>query len=345
MKQFTLAMLAITLLFSCKKDDDEDPVQLPSTDERTVIIGNEGNFGSGNAELGIWGLESNIYAHGAYQEANGEVFGDVFQSYYRDGDRVFWVINSSGKIIATDLEGNKIGEITGLGSPRYFLPVDDQFAYVTDLFSGSITVVNHQTFAVDHIISTFEEASEELFLVGDKVYAIGSTLVDNVNFIYDYSVIEINISDESIQYAPVPHSVRDAEVNAMGDLLLAGSDSEFAPKLSVYSTWAGTFTDGLTEFSAGSISNVGVNTSTGEVYGLLDGDVYTLDIANNTMELITDLDLGFGYGFRVDNTFNEIYVCDAADFVSDGTVYRISNTGSILNEITAGPLPKDVLIP
>jgi len=344
MKKLIIPFLAILTLYSCDKDDDMDDDQNPPvTDERRAIVVNEGNFGQGNAELGVWGLESNSYVHGLYESTNDEVLGDVLQSYYDAGDRVFWVVNNSGKVVATDRDGVKINEITELTSPRYFVPVSDEFAYVTDLFSGTIAVVNHQNYSVDHTIDIGEDASEEIFRVGDKVYVIASTVSDPVTFASDFVILTIDIATEEIVTTPVGFSISDADLDDSGLIWLAGRDESSNPVLSTFNVSSSVISPAVSSISGSSLSKVEVNDNTSNAYVLLDGDVY--EVVSGGLTLLTDLDLGFGYGFRIDQETNEIYVLDAADFSSDGTAYRISDSGDILTQSSVGSIPRDIFIP
>ena len=351
MKKTLLALLISFSLFSCNKDEDsnnentQEGCTVNTTGLDKVFIAHEGNFGSANAEIGLWNLAANSFIADIYDCKNDEVFGDTFQSFYVAGERIFWVINNSGKIVVTDQSFNKLGEITGLTSPRYFVPVDENYAYVTDLFSGVITVVNHQTYTVSHTIPVAVEWTEKAFVFEGSAYLVGSTLIDNVNYIYDYSLVKVNLLDETVSYIDVPFSVSDADTDELGNLWLVGSDSDFNPLAYTLDMSSDELTMAVNNFSGSSLSFVRVNNANDNVYVILDGDVYELDRTANSTSLVSDLDLTYVYGFDVNQNNNDMYVLDAVDFTGNGAALIINELGETLNQIEVGVIPKAVLVP
>ncbi|MEJ6681618.1 MAG: hypothetical protein QNL21_05945 [Flavobacteriales bacterium] len=344
MKKTLLALLISFSLFSCDKDEDSNN-DVNTEGLGKVFIAHEGNFGSANAEIGLWDLATNSFTADIYNLRNDEVFGDTFQSFYVAGERIFWVINNSGKIVVTDQSFNKLGEINGLISPRYFVPIDENYAYVTDYFSGVITVVNHQTYTVSHTIPVVVEWTEKAFVFEGSAYVIGKTLIDNVNYIYDYSVVKVNLFDETVSYIDVPFSVSDADTDELGNLWLVGSDSDFSPLAYTLDMSSDELNMAVNNFAGSSLAFVRVNNSNENVYGIVDGDIYELDRATNSTSLVSDLDLTYVYGFDVNQNNNDMYVLDASDFSGNGTAVRINEVGEISSQIEVGIIPKAVLVP
>ena len=351
MKKTLLALLISFSLFSCDKDEDSNDdntiegCAVTTTGLDKVFITHEGNFGSANAEIGLWDLAENSFTADVYDCKNDEVFGDTFQSFYVAGERIFWVINNSGKIVVTDKSFNKLGEITGLTSPRYFVPIDENYAYVTDLFSGVISVVNHQTYTISHTIPVAVEWTEKAFVFEGSAYLVGSTLIDNVNYIYDYSIVKVNLLDETVSYIDVPFSVSDADADELGRLWLVGSDLDFNPLAYTLDMSSDELTMAIDNFAGSSLAFVRVNNSNENVYGIVDGDVYELDRATNSTSLVSDLDLTYVYGFDINQNNNDMYVLDASDFSGNGTAVRINEAGEVNSQIEVGVIPKAVLVP
>ena len=222
---------------------------------------------------------------------------------------------------------------------------DENLGYVTDLYSGSITVVNHQTYTISHTIPVPVEWTEKAFVFEGSAYLVGSTLIDNVNYIYDYSIVKVNIADESITYIDVPFSVADADADELGNLWLVGSDVDFNPFAYTLDMNSDNLELAVDNFSGSSVSFVRINDSNESVYGIIDGDVYQLDETANSTSLVTDLDLTFVYGFDINENNNDMYILDAADFTGNGSAVRINEAGEIANQVEVGIIPKAVLIP
>ncbi|HBQ59293.1 MAG TPA: hypothetical protein DD671_06635, partial [Balneolaceae bacterium] len=117
-----------------------------------VIVGNEGNFGSGNATLTNYLVENNSANDGVFLEANGTGIGDVVQSLSWINGSIYVVVNNSQKIVVLDPETfQQTGQIS-LGenaSPQQIMQVSESKAYVTDLYASLAYVVNLE----DHSVS------------------------------------------------------------------------------------------------------------------------------------------------------------------------------------------------
>ena len=148
MKRIKIQFLKICLLYvsmifidGCEQSEilntDND---LPGSFKPGVFIINEGNIGWGNGSVSFFDFtELKVYNH-LFQKANNRVLGDVPQSMFIMDNLGFIVVNNSGKIEVVNMDNfRSVNTITGLTSPRYFLPVSESNAYVSDLYSGSIT--------------------------------------------------------------------------------------------------------------------------------------------------------------------------------------------------------------
>jgi hypothetical protein len=130
-------ILILAVAFSSCEKDNFGPQQEETNTELSgtkAIILNEGNFNFGNASLSLVD-ENGEVQNQVFQNANGAPLGDVLQSGVKHNDRFYFVLNNSGKVVVTDTSFQQVGEITGLQSPRYFLPVGESRAFVSDIYS------------------------------------------------------------------------------------------------------------------------------------------------------------------------------------------------------------------
>ncbi|MGB1318877.1 MAG: DUF5074 domain-containing protein, partial [Flavobacteriales bacterium] len=145
-----------------------------STFENGVFVLNEGNFNGGNASLSFYNKNTSMLSNGVFTSVNTIPLGDVAQSMeIRDG-KGYIVVNNSGKIEVVNLSDlSSAGTITGLSSPRYITFISNTKAYVSDLFSGTISSFNPQTLAVSGGVSVNGQV-EQMVVVDGSVIAAGA---------------------------------------------------------------------------------------------------------------------------------------------------------------------------
>jgi len=187
-----IIILGAALLFilsSCKKDPPPDNNDINISNSHGVFVINEGNFQWSNASVTYFNFTSEDYAADIFKDINNRPLGDVAQSVYAINGTAYIVVNNSGKIEMVNLNDfSSKGVISGFVSPRYFLPVSTTKAYVTDLYSNSISVVDLSTNIIMETIPC-QGSTEEMTLLNDtviitntrsdKIYLI-STITDEV---------------------------------------------------------------------------------------------------------------------------------------------------------------------
>ena len=338
-------LLAIALLFaSCKKDDDDIGPQ-DNTEETDfqlngrsgLLIRNEGHFGSGDASLSFYDENEDKLFTSVYADINGVVLGDILNSSFQDDNNYYWVVNNSGKIAVTDHQLNQVGEITGLGSPRQLLPVSDTKAYVTDLFSGSIAVVDLTTLTVTGNI-TVAGWSEELFLIDSKVYAINK---DNRQIVVidpttDAVLESIDIVEEFTGATHLDDHVYIGTKNEAGDTHYVLD----------YDVMAESFVDTLdlgAGFAWSTYLNAFDNGTKTLVYHLGGVQKINLEDTDPSPEFLVATDTYSVYGLQVIDDNSKLIVCDAKDYVVDGDVHLYDMAGNLEKTLTTGPLPNGVM--
>jgi len=168
------------LLFSCKKDKlGPQCVSCIATNIDTsnsnVVVINEGNFGFGNASIFNYDEQSNLVSQNLFQQKNNLPLGDVAQSMISFNGKGYIVVNNSNKIEVVNLtDFSSIATITGFNSPRYFLPINNSKAYVTDLYSNSIQIVDLTSNTITGNIAV-NGWTEQLLAFKDTAYVCDMT--------------------------------------------------------------------------------------------------------------------------------------------------------------------------
>ncbi len=181
-------LFAATLIFftGCKKDEPVPPAgnSTPVMPGDGVFVTCEGNFQGGNAKVSFFRYSDASVTEDLFLPANARPLGDVCQGMEFFGGRAYVVVNNSGKIeVVNPVNFFSTGTITGFTSPRFILPVSSTKAYVTDLFSGSISVVSLSSNTITGSIAlagwteTMTMVGTEVFVTApssDKIYIINS---------------------------------------------------------------------------------------------------------------------------------------------------------------------------
>lgn len=345
---FFIHVSLLTLLYtctSCSSDDPGDPVRSPSNPlldgGKQVWVINEGNFTRGNASLDIYDADNESLSSNVFQQINNSLLGDVFQSAAIFQDRAYLVINNSNKIEVVDPDSFvSIGTINGLVSPRFFLPINSEKAYVSDLFGDAVAIVHPTNLTIEGEIR-LPGWSEQMVLVGTEAF------VTNVRRPYLY-VIE-TLSDEIVDSIAISEGggriVLDANetiwVGTGG--LLQDSVKGFLYHIDpVQREVVASFEfPGNQRPAELTINGAGTN-----LYYLNQG-VFVFPITAQVLptNAVVQEDRMLFYGLGIDPENEEIYVADAIDFVQRGLILRYQSDGTLIDEFLTGIIPGRFLFP
>jgi YVTN family beta-propeller protein len=174
MKSIKILIIIFTIIVfaSCEKlgnQTDNQSVEYCVRGDGVFVI-NEGNFMAGNGSLSFYSYNSGKLYNDIFFRANKLKLGDVPYSMVLSGDTGYIVVNNSGKIEIINKNTIKVlNTITGLVSPRMILIVNNRKAYVSSLFSNSLSVIDLKTMAVSGSVD-IRRSSEAMVLLGGKAY-------------------------------------------------------------------------------------------------------------------------------------------------------------------------------
>lgn len=333
-------ILLLCLFYSCKKK--EIGPQCPTCHDEVivntseVIISCEGNFGWGNASLSLYDPIGESINNSVFSTVNGYQLGDIAQSLQEINGDLYVVVNNSGKIEILDTATYQVtSTIQGLTSPRYIEQVSSQKAYISDLYSNQISILNLSTNQISGGIST-GRWTEKIQLVNDQAFVTSP----DTNFVFVIDVITDQIVDTLILSAGPSGIVLDKN-NQLWILCDGGYNLEI-PRLYQIDPITHLITrsfafSNITE-SPGKLS---INTSKDQIF-YLNGGVYNLSIASTLLPQVPIIDNTnkIFYGLAIDPKNSEIYVADPIDYVQSGIIYRYDSTGISLDQFTVGIIPQ-----
>tara|TARA_B110000438_G_C15806846_1_gene647792 strand:- start:607 stop:1620 length:1014 start_codon:yes stop_codon:yes gene_type:complete len=334
MKKIIL-FVSILSVFSCRKEVGPQSNNNTNNTEvyYDVLIGCEGNFGTGNGSLSAYSSSSNDLVNNYFDQINNYPLGDVVQSVEAIGGNLYIVVNNSGKIEVVDSASYiSQGTITGFISPREIRKVDNGIAYVTDLYSNSIQVVD----LVDNTIVSSIGVSgwTESILVNNGfayVSSPGSNLIYKIDVTSHLLVDSINTG-----FSPL-----NLVLDKNNDLWVACSGNWGANDGTLERINLNTFlADQVVQLNA-SASELCINGDLNLLYWL-SGGVYQMDVEQSSSSELIAASSGYFYGLGVHPVSGEVYVADAMDFVQAGKLFRYNNIGEVLDSATIGINPNAI---
>ncbi len=330
---FISAML-LTTLVSCDRTEEPE-----GAFAKGVFVTNEGLFQTGTGTITHFDPENNTATQDIYGKANlSAALGNIVQSMTIVGDEAYIVVNNANKIMVVDANTFQfLREITGFTMPRYVVASANR-VYVsewgTDGINGAVKIVNPLSSTILKTIPTGQGA-ENMLLDGDKLYVCNSG-----GFGRDSTVVVISTTTEAI-----------VQTIQTGDNPRCIVNTEFAGKFVLCSGYADWIDP--TNNTLGSIWPIGaelpihyIGTGSSSLVSMASGKLFYLDNGYLVSATATEKDTisqndGF-YGLGFDLANNLLYVADAADFQSNGSVQVWEPTLAGADSITtfqAGIIP------
>ncbi len=318
----------------------------PDSNQRSILVINEGTFNKGNASLGIYYPQTDTFRSAVFETNTGRPLGDVFQSVSFARNQAFLVINNSSKIEVLDSSTLKsTGAIKGLPSPRYMQPLSDGRAYVTNFTQSGkseITIVNHNTLKIVGKIPTAG-------WTGDPAMAAGKVWVPEVKKGW---ILVVNpgkdVITDTLKLRPeVKKVVRDAE-GKLWAMANGGINNSAQPVLYRIDPQNIQISRKLGfQSKSPSPGNLTLNGSKDTVYYTRKG-IFRLSIGASDLPVnpVVPANNRSFYGLGIAPATGIIYASDAFDFVRRGKVFRFEpENGGLINEFEAGIIPADFVFP
>jgi DNA-binding beta-propeller fold protein YncE len=333
-----LSILFLTVTFiSCKSDKPQSSHgDSLVNSSRRIWIANEGNFQFGNASLGIYHPFEDIYSPQVFKTHNSGIsLGDVFQSINIINGKAFLVVNNSGKIEVVDTSNFKvIKTISGLNSPRHILQIDQNKAYVSDLYDNAISILDLDQLTIVGRI-TCSDWTEQMTMLNNILY------VSMPKSEHIYMIDPIN--DLVLDSIPVAYGSSGMAVDKNENLwVLCGGSASKNKVAGLYKIDPPMKTViqsiDLDEDKRPTLLNIDKQ---GENLYFVYDDLYKMSVSSATIpsQPFYPAKGRVFYGLGIDQNRREIYLADARDYVQRGSVYRLDSTARLISSFTANIIP------
>jgi DNA-binding beta-propeller fold protein YncE len=375
-KLFLLIPVLWALLTACR---DETEVFIPEEETVTDVeegtdttpkdasiqgfyLLNEGNMGSNKSTLDYYDFTTGVYHRNIYGNANPSVpkeLGDVGNDIRIYGSKLYAVINCSNKVeVMEAATARRLGQID-IPNCRY-IRFHEGYAYVTSYAGpvkidpdyeqlGYVAKVDTATFRVeDRCLVGFQP--DELEIVGRKIYVANSGGYMNPNYESTVSVIDMETFTE-IRRIEVARNLHRLRADRYGNLWVSTRGDYYDQPSRLYRI--NTQDDTLTDSLDIAVSNFYLDGDSLYVYST-EWSYVTMskeitygivDVAKNqivTRRFITDGTderIKIPYGILVHPRTKDIYVTDAGNYVSPGTLYCFDREGRQKWNVRTGDIP------
>ena len=349
-----LPFFVALLLSSCMDDAtlwDFDRPDIPVASQGVFVV-NEGNYMYGNASLVYYDIENGESWQDVFFNTNVLPLGDVAQSMVIRDSLGYIVVNNSGRIYVIDVNTFElVGKITGLTSPRYVHFINDDKAYVSDLYARSIGIINPLTYEITGSINVAREGSGFYQHSTEQMLQFGSYVFVNC-WSFDNSILVIDSETDTwidtIEVLMQPNSMvldKDGKLWVLSDGGFPGSPyGHEAPGLLRINTETQQIERTWLFEKGGRPSSLTINGS-GDTLYYINKDVYRMATTNSAEPEVfinspyPETHLGGFSALGVDPGSSEVYVADAIDYMQPGTVYRYSPDALLLDTFSAGIIP------
>ncbi len=353
------------MAFACTKEIGkiEPTPYLELSNSKGVFIGCEGNFMYGNATLSYYDKNTHESYDQIFINTNNFPVGDVLQSTKIRGNSLYMMVNNSGKIYIVDKNTMVYKDkISGLVSPRYIEFINDKKAYITDLYSPSIAVLDMEKMQVTNGIfigytpSGKPRGTEEMirdkdyvytcsWAFSDKVYKI-NTSTDKVSdslkvTLQPNSLVKDKnnklwvLSDGSYPGSPIG-KVRaaltkiDLEKFEVEQTFTFESDVAMPMRLRIDSKGENLY------FVYGTVQTTTSKSSENRPYGVYKMDIEAQSLPQNPFISGKDKLI---YSLGIDPSNDDIYIGDAVNYVQKSTIYRYDKNANLIKSFKSGITP------
>lgn len=351
---FNLFLFMVFMGYGCM--DDESLWQSGNNDKPAnsegVFILNEGNMGSSNASLFYYDPLTMEIFEDVFFESNNSYLGDVAQSMAVKDSLGYIVLNNSGRIYVINIHTFELqGKITGFISPRYIHFVNDNKAYVSDLYSKSIAVVDLHALEITGYINIHNSASVFNQHSSEKMVQLGDYVFTN-SWNYDNKILVIDTKTDqwidSIEVFIQPKSMVTDKYEKLWVLTDGGFEGNpyghERPALMRIDAQTHTI-EKVFRFDLDHFPRDMTINSTGDTLYFVNNHVYRHAVLAETAPEVfipspyENANYGGFYSIGVDPVSSEVYVADAIDHSQPGIVYRYSAHGAPIDTMRVGIIP------
>lgn len=332
-----LLLAAIFNLFSCKHDTAPLP-PAPGKYAHGVFVVNEGPFG-GTGSISWYNPSTGETVSDVFAlENKGAVLGQFVQSLYFHNDKAYIVVNGANKIYVVDAETFKYQTtIEGLTLPRFFLPLDEQTALVSQWGNGATGSIARIDLGTHTILSTTPVGGgpEKMVRLPDgRIYVANSGGLGADSTVSVLDALGNAELSRILTGGKNPGSIALLGVTGQPYAHCRGTFTDATPK-----GWVGPL-DGSAGFDTAPFGDDLVASPDGNLlYFSAGGSIWKIENSSAPVKLFDQA----AYGLGVDPQTGNLFCADAGLFSANGEIVVYSPDGQRLMSFPAGIAPSELI--
>lgn len=373
---YFLFLSILYCITGCREDELVVPTEydiisdVPAADTqiRGFYLVNEGNMGSNKCTIDYMDYFTGLYSRNIYAERNPNVIkelGDVGNDIGIYGSKLYVVVNCSHKVEVMDAHtGIRIGQvdIPNCRYVRFYRGSAYISSYVgpvridPDAPKGAVYRVDTLSLAVTGKVSVGYQP-EEMEIIDDYMYVANSGGYRAPNYDNTVSVIQM-VDFKQVRQIPVGINLHRLKKDKYGKLWVTsrGNYENIPSRLYVMEKKRGYNQMTVTDTIPVACSNMAFygdslyyyatewnnyTSSNTITYGIID--VTTKEVVSqNFITDGTEKDITIPYGIAIHPETGDIFVTDAKNYVSSGTLYCFDKSGKKKWSVRTGDIPAHI---
>ena len=344
---YKIFIIGLLFLFSCGEEPTPVPTQEHSIANGLFIL-NEGTFTYANSSLTFYDPEVDTVENNLFYKVNMSPLGDVGNSLMVDETGMYIVVNNSKYIYKVNPKNLKYkAKLGNLTSPRHIISIDKNKAYVSDLESTGLWIINPETMQKSGFIE-LGNTTEKMLRVDDEV------IVTNWSNFY-----QPNTSNSTVQFVDVntDELVGEVEVSAEPNSIVLDKNDNvwvlcgggymppFEPALFCINPKTRQIMKRF-DFQQGNYpSSLVIDNLKENIYFLNGGfeslDLYKMSVDDETLPTTPFINsqTHVFYNVAISPTDGDIYITDVKNYLQNGDVLRYTSEGDYVTSFEAGIVP------
>lgn len=338
-----IALAFVTMLTSCHKDKVVPPTETPTAQRAGLYVLNQGGFGANNSTLTYYDYTTKVLTGDQFFTANAAKLGDTGNDLGVYGAKMFIVVNNSDRISIVNAKNAKLIKNITLYQPRSVAFYKTN-AFVTS-YNGTVSVIDTASLGIIKTITVGSDP-EGMVIANGKLYVANSGGFDPVPA-NTVSVIDLTTLAETKKITVIADPVT---------ITADSYDNVYVLSYGIYNS----VNAGLTIINAktDAVSSKPVVNLSYSIPIFSQGDFVYYPTADNKIAVynaktqasssanfITDgTTLQTPFAISGDPVTGEIFITDAINYTSNGTLYAFDKTGKKEYSITTGVSPGKIVL-